>query len=164
MWHQQASFIPHPKWLKSLVKQNCRDQFYQNWSEAISTSSKCRIYRVFKQELSIENYLLTTSAKVRKQLVRFRTRNHRLPVETGSWVGLELQQRKCPFCPSYVGDEYHYIFECMKFGACRKKFLPEKIRRHPNTFKLDLIMNTENKFLLHSLYILIKTIMEEFNK
>ena len=37
--------------------------------------------------------------------------NHRLPVETGRWGDIPLNERKCKICTTDdIGDEYHYLF------------------------------------------------------
>ena len=41
-------------------------------------------------QFGIENYLKTTPYKLLKFMIKFRTRNHRLPIETGSWTGLDV--------------------------------------------------------------------------
>jgi hypothetical protein len=48
------------------------------------TSSKGANYKLFKGELKFENYLDILEDKD-KTLCRFRTTNHRLPVEVGRW-------------------------------------------------------------------------------
>ena len=46
--------------------------------------------------LELDPYLINTiSAKHMRYLVSFRTRNHRLQVETGRWRKLDLEERKC---------------------------------------------------------------------
>ena len=44
---------------------------------------KCFFYKEFKRELKCEKYLTDLDVSLRYFLVRFRTCNHRLPIETG---------------------------------------------------------------------------------
>ncbi len=46
-------------------------------------------------------------------LIKFRTTNHKLPIETGRWNNIELSERKCNKCNmNTIGDEFHYLLEC----------------------------------------------------
>jgi hypothetical protein len=46
-------------------------------------------------------------------LCRFRTSNHRLPIEIGRWQSVNREHRVCNLCQGReLGDEYHYLFEC----------------------------------------------------
>lgn len=49
---------------------------------------------------------------------RFRTGNHRLPIETCRWTGKHRSDRLCVDCDQ-LGDEYHAIFECSTFNDHR---------------------------------------------
>ena len=36
-----------------------------------------------------------------------------MPVETGRWQNIELDDRKCTICDkNTLGDEFHYLMEC----------------------------------------------------
>ena len=57
-------------------------------------------------------------------MIKFRTTNHRLPVETGRWQGKLLGERFCILCNNcQIGDEFHYILECDTIQNIRKYFL-----------------------------------------
>ena len=71
------------KWLKLVIKNNLIYQFKQIWNSSIETSSKGGNYKLFKGELKLENYLDILEDKYKFTLCRFRTTNHRLPVEVG---------------------------------------------------------------------------------
>ena len=73
------------KLLKLVIKNNLIDQFKQIWNSSIETSSKGGNYKLFKVELKFENYLDILEDKDTFTLCRFRTTNHRLPVEVGKW-------------------------------------------------------------------------------
>ncbi len=52
--------------------------------------------------------LLKVSAK---NLCKYRTRNHRLPIETGRYLRLERNRWVCKLCGNGdLGDEHHYLF------------------------------------------------------
>jgi hypothetical protein len=52
-------------------------------------------------------------------LSKFRTTNHKLPVENGRWKNIARENRICPLCNNgeigEIGDEFHYLFEICKY-------------------------------------------------
>ena len=89
----------------------------------VKTSSKCCNYRLFKEIFGIEEYLVKTPCKLLKFTFKFRTRNHRLSVETGSLYNIETTERKYTLCNSSTCDEFHYLLECTAFNSSRNKLL-----------------------------------------
>jgi len=63
-----------------------------------NNDSKYSNYRLIKTAFEFENYLIKTPYQFLKFIIRFRTRNHRLPIEKGSWSGIKSVERKCPLC------------------------------------------------------------------
>ena len=52
-------------------------------------------------------YLIAVSDPLKSTLIRYRTSNHRLPIEVGRYVNLERNDRKCELCNvNDIGDEY----------------------------------------------------------
>jgi hypothetical protein len=73
--------------------------------------------------VSPSNYLDILEDKDKFTLCRFRTTNHRLPVEVGRWKKFIRENRFCHLCSRReLGDEYHYIFECTEFINERKLY------------------------------------------
>ena len=60
--------------------------FIQTWSNDMVNSSKGKIYRTFELDFGCEQYLEKQPPEFRTILLKFRTTNHRLPVETGSCI------------------------------------------------------------------------------
>jgi len=74
-------------------------------------------------------------------MIKFRTRNYRLPVEVGCWTNINYEDRKCKLCESNcVGDEFHYILECSYFNFERNKIIKSRRSRIPNTWLFQEIM------------------------
>ena len=97
IWHTQK-FISH-KWLiESTIKLRLTDQFKQNWHSTLQISPKALSYRLFKSEFRIEKYLDILNDKNRFTLCRFKTSNHRLPIEVGRWANVERHNRLCQLC------------------------------------------------------------------
>lgn len=147
------------KWLKLAIRQKLKDIFLNDWYSVIQNSSKSTFYRIFKKEFKFEKYLLSTPKPFLRYMIKFRTRNHRLPIETGNWARIPINQRTCTSCNNKIGDEFHYLFECVLLNDERKKFLKPYYYRRANTFKLDQLINTENKSEYLKLCKFVKTII-----
>ena len=81
------------------------DQFKQNRHSCLQISLKALNYWLFKSDFKLEDYLDVLNEK--KQIFtfcRFRTSNHRLPIEVGRWTAHSVQylqlkeQNVIPFC------------------------------------------------------------------
>ena len=92
----------------------------------------------------MENYLITLPFKQRKILAKFRTSNNNLPIESGRRRNIDRNQRICTLCNTKaLGDEFHYILECLFFSKAEENILP---------FNTVLTMSLHSK-----LYLEIKT-------
>ena len=55
--------------LKALVHQISLDQFIQKWRSEVDNSSRCLCYRLYKQDFSLESYLLKLPPRLRIPLL-----------------------------------------------------------------------------------------------
>ena len=54
--------------------------------------------------------------------IKFRTANHKLPVETGRRENIPHAERKCSLCnKNDIGDEFHYLLICLYFATERTR-------------------------------------------
>ncbi len=81
--------------IERAVPRTLVDQFTQQWSEEMRRSSKCDVYREFKAELKRESYLTDLSKLSARCLCKYRICNHRLLIETGTYIKLERNRRIC---------------------------------------------------------------------
>ena len=154
----------HPKHIKEIAKRTLKDNFLQHWYGLLETSSKSLTYQIFKTELKLEPYLINLSQKSKVCFTKFRTSNHRLPIETGRWNNIERNDRICPKCNSGdVGDEYHYIFKCAHFEDVRKKYIHEKYWNYPSINKMKILFNSTDITQIGKLCSFIRIIMNSFN-
>jgi hypothetical protein len=59
------------------------------------------------------------------ELCRFRTANHKLPIEIGRWNYTNRNNRICTHCnKNELGDEFHYILDCPFFEQDRNIYIP----------------------------------------
>ena len=99
----------------------------QNWSDNLSSSSRCDTYCTFKSRLNIEKYLsIDIHFYFRKYFARARCSGHKLKIELGRRNGLERKDRICSFCFLNVNlhiieYEYHAFFICPKYVKKKEK-------------------------------------------
>ena len=111
---------------KHIYKDKLTKMFNLKWTNDTQVSSKCSLYRNFKTELVMEKYLLVLPKPLKYALIRFRTSNHRLPIEVGRYHNIERKDRVYTLCSSNdIGDEYHYLAICPYFYANRLQFIPK---------------------------------------
>ena len=129
--------------------------FIQTCSNDMFNSSKGKIYRTFQLDFGCEKYLEKLSNKFRTILLKFRTTNHRLPVETGRWINMPYNDRSCVLCnTSKIADEFHYILEWSALTIIRKEYLHRYYIR-PNVDKFYEIMSSSNVKTLKKLCLFI---------
>ena len=128
-------------------------------------SSKCSLYRNFKDELKFERYLVSVKFPLKSAMIRFRTSNHNLPIELGRYVNIDREERRCTFCNTGdIGDEYRYFCICSYFDLPRKELLPRAIYRHPSVLKFCDFMKSRRKSQLVKIAKLMKIICNKFRE
>ena len=121
---------------------------------------------MFKERFEFEEYLVKTPGNLLKYLVKFRTRNNRLPIEVGSWNNIELNNRKCELCnKNCIGDEFHYVIECSYFTEYRKRFIKRQSYQYPNVlkFKESMQINPNDNIKFIKLCKFVKCIVKKFS-
>ncbi|MEW8548549.1 MAG: reverse transcriptase family protein, partial [Candidatus Thiodiazotropha sp.] len=77
------NYINNPRAIKLSITRTLSDIYIQEWHTKADSSTKAKTYFEFKTEFEFENYLTSLSKKIYLPLAKFRTGNHKLPVETG---------------------------------------------------------------------------------
>ena len=81
LWYYKNAL--NTKSLRYLVKQTLLDQFFQKWGSDLNNSSKGIQINSFKDTIKLENYFKIIPPNLYINMVRFRSRNHKMPIETG---------------------------------------------------------------------------------
>ena len=103
------------------------------WHSQTENSTKALTYRLFKDNIMPESYLEILDSKNAIILCKFRTTNHRLPIEIGRWQNIERNNRICLlYDTNTIGDEFHYILQCRYFEHNCKNLIPSYFRNRPN--------------------------------
>jgi hypothetical protein len=163
IWLQQKML--NLKNIDKIVKRTLCDQFLQKWSGQLTISSKGLNYRLFKTDLKLEPYLTTLPKNLRLDLFRFRTGNHKLPVETGRWRNslVPYHDRKCTLCSlNEIADEFHYLLKCPFFILKRKKFIKDFYYKRPNILKFSQLLSSESVYELKRLTYMVQCIINHF--
>ena len=157
--------IINPKATKLSIVNRLNDLYIQNWHTKLNQSSKGRNFSFFKDNLTYEHFLTTGPRNAYIPMIKFRTANFKLPIETGRWNNLPVYERKCNLCnKNDLGDECHFLFTCPQFENDRKELLkPYNIRR-PNVIKCKELMTSRNKTELGKLSMFMSIIMNKFTK
>ncbi|KAK6183392.1 hypothetical protein SNE40_010882 [Patella caerulea] len=161
VWNSQQT--PNPVKLKYELLQRLKDQYIQTWSSNIQKSNKSINYRIYKTEFKLEPYLISLPDNYKYTFIRYRTCNHKLPVEVGRWMSVDFEQRICPLCEiNTVGDEYHYLFDCTYFIKERENYIPRYYYTRPNTFKYNKLFNSSKRSIIVKLCMFLKIILNKF--
>jgi len=126
-----------------MVKKRVTDKYIEMWLEDVNTNSKCYNYRMFKTDLIFEKYLILLPSQLRVKFTHFRVSNHMLPIERGRHYNIPRGERLCEIC-NRLGDEYHYLFECVKFKTERKTYLSKSFQSHVSAQKYHQLLSTTN--------------------
>ena len=146
-----------------MVKQTLIDQFFQKWRSDLNNSSKGVQFNSFKDTIELETYFKILPQNLYINMVRFRTGNHKMPIETGRWLNIELSSRKCELCDKdTIGDEFHYLLQCTFFQRDRERFVPLYYFRRPNMMKFNSLLNNHNEVCLSNLGKFMGIIIKHF--
>ena len=98
------------------------NNYAETWHASVMSRPKLRIYREFKTNYGLENYIaFNLSRQKRSYLAQFRCGFLPLRVETGHFKNEPLSERKCTFCDQEsVEDEFHFILHCPKYNIERQ--------------------------------------------
>ena len=115
------------------------------WNSQNPQNSEWLANKIYKTEHKFENYLITLPPKLRNIFVNYRLCNNKLPIETGRWLNIDRNLRRCILCnKNNVGDEFHYVFECSAFDLERDINLPFICKTNANCILFAKLFNENN--------------------
>ena len=162
MWLCQFELTVSNEWFKCKVKQGLRDQYIQQWILDVDTRDVFYNYRLYKTVFRYEKYLDTLPLNVRYHLIRFRTLNHKLPIQKGRIDNVPHNERLCTKCNLQdIGDEFHYTLICPFFTEKRKHFISQRFWKNPNVMKFHNLFNGNRRTLIKLAHF-VKFVMTEF--
>ena len=131
---------------ENLYSKRTIDIFHQNsFAEISKENSKLRTYKLIKDTIGRESYLDDIrNVHDRISLTKLRLSNHSLMIEKGRHLKMDKNLRFCPFCPSAVEDEIHFLLKCKGLEYQKKIFL--KTLSDKNLIPNFQFWNDEEKF------------------
>ena len=137
-----TGIIENAKSVKRQVSETLVDLHTQDWHNKVNLSSTEKNYYLFKQDITLENYLIRLNKKQVSAILRYRLSDHRLQVETGRWENTPLGESVI-FVQNKTLEMNSIIFLHVIFSRLKEnKFLS-------HTFIKDLIsLNLKNCSLL----------------
>ena len=155
--------INNPHATKSKITATLKDLIKQKWYADLNESSKGRTYSIFKENIALESYLITLPRRFYIPLIKFRTANYKLPMETGRWDDSSIEERKCRICnKNDVGDDFHYLLICPYFEYDRSQLLKRHFYIRPNILKYKELLTSNNTNILTNLSKFSNIIMNKF--
>ena len=149
--------------LNLLIKRTLFDQFLQTWRSNLNNSTKGRNYNVIKDNICIEHYFRILPENLYINMVRFRTGNHKLPIETGRWNNIEYEDRKCTLCDkNTIGNEFQYVLECSYFRQEKHAYISQTYFVRPNMLKYQKSFSSRDEVIQTNLSKFMGFIMKSF--
>ena len=132
-------------------------------SDLSSFSSATWSASLIKDNFDFEKYLTILPANLALSMTKFRTLNHKMPIQKGRFLNVNRDERYCSKCMERdLGDEFHYLFVCEYFANERNELLKGFYYKHPNVIKFATLLVTHKKKVLLKLRkfmsIIIKSI------
>ena len=94
----------------------------------------------------MEVYFAILDSKNVVELCRFRTSNHKLPIEIGRWNNTNRNNRMCTHCTKNdLGDECHYILDSPFFEQDRNIYIPKYYYSRPIILEYKLLFSSKKK-------------------
>ena len=151
------------------------DKYYNDAFQTINDpDSKLRTYALFKTDTGREKYLdEIKNIAIRQSLTKFRLSNNLLNIEKMRHTTPKTpkEERFCPFCPSVVEDEVHFLLECPVYSHPRMEMIKKVVTKNPYFIhksikqKFTELMTPQNaQFVAKTVHIFFEIRSFLFNK
>ena len=163
IWLNPLNF--NPLWIKKSLNLRLNDIFSQQWHSNIMDMNSCITYKLFKNEIKFEKYLMNLDITERINLCKFRCRNSKIPsvVQGYAYLNIPYENRVCTFCNlNEIGDEYHYVMRCHYFQNSREKYIENVFWINPSYNKFSKLFQSKDVGVLRNLAKFIKNINRKF--
>jgi hypothetical protein len=113
-------------------------------------------YTHYKQSVALcPSLLCVKNFFVRRTLTRFRMGMSELKGNFLQYNPLIPKDRFCPFCPSLLETEFHFLLVCPQYKNIRNDILPLKFHKFPNMAKFAILMSSTNETLIAKLAMFV---------
>ena len=100
------------------------------------------MYKYIKTDFTRSRYIDILPFHLCIFFMAFRTRNHRLPIETSRWRNIPVNEIYCNIF-NKLGDEYHFLLECSLFKHQRELYLDRYVFTRPSFYKFSELLNIQ---------------------
>ena len=141
------------------------DTFSQQWYSNIMEMNYCITFKLIKNKIKFEKYLMKLDITERINLCKFRCRNSKIPVVVQGYAYLNIpyENRICTFCnQNEIGDEYHYVMRCHYFKNSREKYIENVFWINPSYNNFSKLFQSKDAGVLRNLAKFIKNINRKF--
>lgn len=140
-----------------------KDAFIQSFYSELDNNEFYYNYRISKKVFGAEPYLKLLPSGLLHQLIKFKTLNHKLPIQSGRINNIPRRERLCTKCElGDIGDEFHYILVCPYFNGTRRQYIKKYYFVRPNCIKYEQLFCSTSIKVLRKLVYFIKEILKEF--
>ena len=96
------------KYEVKIIDEDIKNKYVESWNELVQNSPSCQsLYKHVKTSFETEFYLSKLPESLRVYISKFRTLNHRLPIQRGCYHGTTREERFFRLCDDQiVGDEF----------------------------------------------------------
>ena len=160
--------------LKSLIYSKLKQKYNCVWRSEIyddrnnkQGGNKLRTYRLFKDIISLEKYLLILNEDERRVLTKFRVSAHYLEIEKGRYIGVKTEDRIYKLCNTGVEDETHFLLQCPVLENKRTQIINNiknvntNFNNLPNKSNLIWLMSSEDNFIIKNTSSLLCSLFKE---
>ena len=151
------------KQLVNLMKK----KYVSYWNQTLQHLRKLSFYHFIKKNYSLSAYLDSTRKNPMRTLVKLRIGRHNLPVETGRYDKIPLDERICPLCSgSEIEDETHLLLDCQRYSSMRDIFLSkietkiDDMRKLLHENLISQLMNSNDYYVNLRLIMFISSCFE----
>ena len=99
-----------------LLNSSLRKSYLKLWEKNFKTvmEGKLRTYCKIKTSFGSEKYLyIINNFTLKRAITKLRISSHRLKIETGRYLKLEVNKKLCNKCDlNKIEDEIHFLLEC----------------------------------------------------
>ena len=148
-WHYIEELIA--KHHVKVIGKDIRNKYIENWFNLVESSPSCNsLYKHIKSNFEVEFYLSKLPESLRPYISKFRTSNHRLPIQRGRYDRTPREERLCTLCDEQlVGDEFHFILVCknLQLVDLRNQYISPYYRNIPSLGKLTELFENKGRKL-----------------
>ena len=139
--------MQNSKTCSGMLKRALKEKAWDSCQTYFNESEKCSFYKELlarhKPGKPASHFKLADTRNC-DTITRFKLRNHRLAVETGDWLNIDMRERKCFTC-GVLENEAHFLQSCVRYTHERGKYITRLMAEHGHAEAQELLICDSNK-------------------